>query len=199
MLKRAGEHGAAVLRILQEGDGEQVLLTHKPMRVLMLIISSWLWVTLLRRKLLCACGCLSWQFLFLFSLKVSYPIKVIKVRLQDRNEKSFRWWAHWLCTHLHACGLQHWACTLIMDCISGSLMCWYPPVHQSSVQCARRWLLIQSITPCSEAASLSGNKVKLGVSALPYCSAFVTALQLVGASPPKSCPTENTVPESKGL
>lgn len=41
VLKRAAEHGA-VLRILQEGDGEQVLLTHEPTRVLMLIISSWL-------------------------------------------------------------------------------------------------------------------------------------------------------------
>lgn len=55
------------------------------------------------------------------------------------------------------------------------------------------------IKPCSEAASLSGNKVKLGVSALPCCPAFVTALQLVGASSPKSYPTENTVLESKGL
>lgn len=42
MPKRAAEHGAAVLRILQEGDGEQVRLTHEPMRELMLIISSWL-------------------------------------------------------------------------------------------------------------------------------------------------------------
>lgn len=41
MLERAAERGA-VLRILREGGGEQVLLTHEPMSVLMLITSSWL-------------------------------------------------------------------------------------------------------------------------------------------------------------
>lgn len=38
----------------------------------------------------------------LLSPKVSSSIKVIKVRLQDRNQNSFRWRAHWSCVHLHA-------------------------------------------------------------------------------------------------
>lgn len=41
MLRRAAERGTE-LCILQEGDGEQVLLTHELMGVLMLSSSSWL-------------------------------------------------------------------------------------------------------------------------------------------------------------
>lgn len=41
MLRRAAECGTE-LCILQEGDGEQVLLTHELMGVLMLSSSSWL-------------------------------------------------------------------------------------------------------------------------------------------------------------
>lgn len=37
------------------------------------------------------CLWLSEQLLFLFYLKVSSSVKVIKVRLQDRNEKSSGW------------------------------------------------------------------------------------------------------------
>lgn len=108
----------------------------------------------------------------LLSPKVSSSIKVIKVRLQDRNQNSFRWRAHWSCVHLHAPYQRAvWAVP------------WQPSAHLFI-----RTQLRVHITLHSEAASCSACGVKLGVGALPCSSASITALQLRGAGPPRTCP-----------
>lgn len=129
------------VRVLQEDDGEQVLLTYKLMRVRMLILSSWLWVTVLHRKLFCACGCLSSYcscFLLRSALLLRWSKCVFKTGMRkawgsDGTHTSCLWTAA-----LGLCcsnGLRQWSPNVLMN----------PPARLSSLQGAHRWLLRQSV------------------------------------------------------
>lgn len=171
--------------VLQEDDGEQVLLTYKLTRVRMLIISSWLWVTALHRKLFCACGCLSSYcscFLLRSALLLRWSKCVFKTeRRKARGDERVD----------GARASRLWTAAL-GPCFNSGLLQWFPgvlmnpPAHQSSLQGAQGWLLIQTVSAVGLPRALE-LKESWEFRALPCSSVFVTALQLVGASS-KCCP-----------